>query len=83
MTNQNTIDGASIGRRIRAARFVRGMTMRALADESGVFYRTLMELENGKTQHPNARTVQRIAQALGVEVTALLVGNEDGDAIAE
>ena len=64
MLNQQT---ESLGQQLRAARYARKMTLRELAERSGVHFVTLSRFENGSTDL-GARRLNRVAQALGLEV---------------
>ncbi|GAB4458924.1 MAG: cupin domain-containing protein [Anaerolineales bacterium] len=69
---------AQVGRRLRAVRVSRGLSMRALAEQSNLNVNTLSLIENGRTS-PSVSTLQAIAQALQVPVTAFF----DGDSADE
>jgi transcriptional regulator with XRE-family HTH domain len=60
-----------IGRRIRVLRTEHGWTQAMLADHAAVAREHLSELENGKKEL-GVRTLERIAEALGVEPFELL-----------
>jgi transcriptional regulator with XRE-family HTH domain len=62
-------------RRLRELRRLRVLTLRELEEESGVSYNTIWRLENG---HRQARpsTIRRLAAALGVEASELVVAGE-------
>lgn len=59
------------GERVRILRDRAGLTMRALAERSGVHVSTICATEIGKTQ-ARVETLQSLAAALGVTVAALL-----------
>ena len=59
------------GERVRILRDRAGLTMRALAERSGVHVSTICATEIGKTQ-PRVETLRALAAALGVTVAALL-----------
>ena len=63
--------------RLRELRRLRVLTLRELEEESGVSYNTIWRLENG---HRQARpsTIRRLAAALGVEPSELVVAGEGG-----
>lgn len=58
--------------KLRELRQLRVLTLRELEEESGVSYNTIWRLENG---HRQARpsTIRRLAAALGVEASELVV----------
>jgi transcriptional regulator with XRE-family HTH domain len=58
-----------VGRRLRDLRAERGLSIRALAKESGLNFNTLSLIENGKTS-PNVSTLQQLATTLNVPITA-------------
>ena len=63
------------GQRLRQLRVERALTLRALAERSGVSYDTINKLELG--QRPaRLSTIRKPADALGVEPTELMKGEE-------
>lgn len=58
-----------VGRRLRDLRTKRGYSLRALADRSSLNVNTLSLVENGKSS-PSVSTLQQLAQALGVPLSA-------------
>lgn len=58
-----------VGKRLRDLRIRRGYSLRSLADRSGLNINTLSLVENGKTS-PSVSTLQQLALALGVPITA-------------
>ena len=58
----------SFGKRIRSFRGRAGITQRELAERAGVSVRVLRDVENGRVHRPQARTVRRLADVLGVDV---------------
>ncbi|WP_189193384.1 helix-turn-helix domain-containing protein [Micromonospora fulviviridis] len=63
----------AVGRRIRALREERGMSLSTLARLAGVGKATLSGLENG-TRNPTLETLYAITAQLGVPLTAVLSG---------
>jgi transcriptional regulator with XRE-family HTH domain len=63
------------GQRLRQLRVERALSLRALAERSGVAFDTINKLELG---HRPARlaTIRKLADALGVEPKALMKGDE-------
>jgi transcriptional regulator with XRE-family HTH domain len=59
----------SVGHRLRELRAARGLSIRALAEQSGLNVNTLSMIENGKTS-PSVSTLQQVATALGAPITA-------------
>jgi transcriptional regulator with XRE-family HTH domain len=61
-----------VGARLRMLRAGAGLSIRALAERSGLNVNTLSLIENGKTS-PSVSTLQQLAGALGVPVTEFFV----------
>ena len=61
-----------VGARLRMLRAGAGLSIRALAEMSGLNVNTLSLIENGKTS-PSVSTLQQLAGALGVPVTEFFV----------
>ncbi|MBE1877600.1 helix-turn-helix domain-containing protein [Myceligenerans pegani] len=66
---------AKVGRRIRALRTARGMSLTALAATAGIGKGSLSELETGR-RNPTLDTLYAVAGPLGVPM-AELVGDDD------
>jgi transcriptional regulator with XRE-family HTH domain len=65
------------GQRLRQLRVERALTLRALAERSGVSYDTINKLELG--QRPaRLSTIRKLADTLGVEPRELMKGEDDG-----
>ncbi len=63
------------GQRLRQLRVERALTLRALAERSGVSYDTINKLELG--QRPaRLSTIRKLADTLGVEPKELMKGEE-------
>jgi transcriptional regulator with XRE-family HTH domain len=58
-----------VGRCLRKLRTRRGLTIRSLAEQSGLNVNTLSLIENSKTS-PSVSTLQQLASALDVPITA-------------
>jgi len=69
--NQNTPSPMDIdvGARLREIRAERGVSIRALAEKSGLNVNTISLIENGKSS-PSVSTLQQAAAALDVPITA-------------
>ena len=61
--------GVSVGHRLQELRNMQGLSIRALAEVSGLNFNTLSLIENEKTS-PNVSTLQQLATALQVPITA-------------
>lgn len=59
----------NIGHRLQELRMMQGLSIRALAESSGLNFNTLSLIENEKTS-PNVSTLQQLAAALQVPITA-------------
>lgn len=59
----------SLGNRLRELRRQQGLSLRALAEKSGLSANTLSLIENGKTS-PSVATLQQIALALNIPITS-------------
>jgi transcriptional regulator with XRE-family HTH domain len=59
----------NVGYQLRKLRLERGLSIRALAELSGLNVNTLSLIENSKTS-PSVSTLQQLAGALGVPITA-------------
>lgn len=66
---------ASIGSRIRIKRKNQGLTLKELAERSGISFGYLSDLERGR-QEPPLRTIRKIAKGLETDLQALLDGIE-------
>jgi transcriptional regulator with XRE-family HTH domain len=67
-----TVDGPSIGRRIRAYRQVGDLSLNALSERAKVSKGYLSQLENGSASNPSIDTLSRIASALQLSVEELV-----------
>jgi transcriptional regulator with XRE-family HTH domain len=61
-----------LSRRVRELRYAKGWGPEELAKRAKISRDTLYHIERGGTHKPQRRTLQRIAQALGVSLEALL-----------
>jgi transcriptional regulator with XRE-family HTH domain len=64
----------NIGQRVRFLREECGLTLRALADKSGLAVNTLSLIENGKSS-PSVSTLQKVSTALQVPIVAFFLLN--------
>lgn len=62
-------ESIDVGHQLRELRTGRGLSIRTLAEVSGLNVNTLSLIENGKTS-PSVSTLQLLATALGVPITA-------------
>ncbi|WP_406234181.1 helix-turn-helix domain-containing protein [Nocardia sp. NBC_01009] len=65
--------GAQLGDRLRNIRKRRGLTQRELADRSGVSVQLIQLLEQGGQETTRTETARKLATALRVETSALIV----------
>ena len=66
---KQTAQSIDVGGRLRELRTSQGLSIRFLAELSGLNFNTLSLIENGKTS-PSVGTLQHLAQALRVPITA-------------
>jgi len=71
----------NVGQRLRELRNERKLSIRALAERSGLNVNTFSLIENGKTS-PSVSTLQQIAAALEVPITAFFETNAPKNSIA-
>src|SRR4051812_30959577 len=62
----------TLAQRIRDCRYTRGWGPDELASRASISRTALYQIESGKTEHPRAGTLRRIAEALSVSTEALL-----------
>jgi transcriptional regulator with XRE-family HTH domain len=65
----------NVGRRLRELRAARGLSIRALAEQSGLNVNTLSLIENQRTS-PSVSTLQQLAQTLQVSISAFFETNQ-------
>lgn len=64
---------ADFGKRLRQLRLEKGLTLRSLAEASGVDFTYLSKIENGKLGYsPSADTIRAFARALSCDSLELL-----------
>lgn len=68
-TDANDCNQVNVGRHLRELRSKSRLSIRSLADQSGLNVNTLSLIENGKTS-PSVGTLQQLASALNVPITA-------------
>lgn len=66
-----------IGDKLRETRKRALLTQQQLADRSGVGVTTIIRIERNQVE-PHARTIRKLAKALGVEPHELLKGESNG-----
>jgi transcriptional regulator with XRE-family HTH domain len=72
-----TVDGVGIGSRVRALREGMDLSLRDLAERSGVSAPMLSQVERGETS-PTLQVANRIAEGLELRLSQLLRLDEDG-----
>lgn len=65
---------AEFGRRVRALRRERGKSMEKLAWEADMSYRTLSDIELGRTPSPGLQIILKIAAALDADPSEFVTG---------
>jgi transcriptional regulator with XRE-family HTH domain len=68
--------GPYVGERLRAARFGRGVSIRALARDLGVSASLISQIETGKSQ-PSVSTLYAMTTALGISVEDVFAAAQD------
>lgn len=68
-TSENGDFSGHVGRSLRRLRAERGLSIRALSEQSGLNVNTISLIENSKTS-PSVSTLQQIANALNFPITA-------------
>lgn len=71
-TRRNGVSNMEFGDRLRMIRKKKGLSLRALASKAGLSASYLSDLERGTRGAPTAPVLERLADALGVSVDALL-----------
>ncbi len=66
-----------IGDKLRETRKRALLTQQQLAEKSGVGVTTIIRIERNQVE-PQARTIRKLAEALGVEPHELLKGEDNG-----
>jgi transcriptional regulator with XRE-family HTH domain len=69
LNQQDVGAGVLVGQKLREIRTSQGLSLRALAELSGLNVNTLSLVENGKSS-PSVSTLQQMAQALKVPISA-------------
>jgi transcriptional regulator with XRE-family HTH domain len=69
INSENDDLSVNVGRCLRELRAARGLSIRALAEQSGLNVNTISLIENGKTS-PSVSTLQQIANALKLPINA-------------
>jgi len=80
-TSASTLPEVNVGQRLRELRLECGLSIRALAERSGLNVNTFSLIENGKTS-PSVSTLQQIAAALEVPITAFFETNAPKNRVA-
>ncbi len=75
--------GANVGERLREVRKRRGLSQRELANESGVSLSLIRKLEQGEREDTRLETVRRLAAALRVPTTQLVVASRAEDDVVD
>ncbi len=72
----------TVGARVRQARDRLNWEQQDLSDRSKVPIQTLKDIERGKTKAPRAKTLNALAEALGVEAGFLRTGEDPPNFVA-
>ncbi|GGW15150.1 hypothetical protein GCM10018980_40180 [Streptomyces capoamus] len=71
MTNH---DAKSLGDRIKTARLAQQLSVRQLAMRAGLHHGYIARLESGEKTNPSTEALQKIADALSIDVQQILSG---------
>ncbi len=74
----STVKALSIGVNIRRYRVAEGLTLKELAERSGVSIATISKIENGRISG-GFETIYKIARGLGVLVTEIIIEDTGGE----
>ncbi|MHC4917765.1 MAG: cupin domain-containing protein [Planctomycetota bacterium] len=77
-TQPESIPDADVGTRLRELRSSRGLSLRALAESSGVTASALSQIENGKNS-PSVSTLKKVLGALGTTLGEFFAQEEPPD----
>jgi len=66
------MDEVGLGKSLQRARQSVGITQQELCQRAGLSYSTLAKIERGAIKSPSIFTIQRISQALGIDLNQLL-----------
>jgi transcriptional regulator with XRE-family HTH domain len=72
------VDDVSLAERVKALRLDQGLSRAKLANEAGLSYTFIQQLETGTRRDPGVRNVAQLAKVFGITVDRLL-GAEDAD----
>jgi transcriptional regulator with XRE-family HTH domain len=65
-------ENETLGQRLRARRVDRGWSLRELADMTGISYTHLAKLERDGVPYPGYRTIEKLADTLGMTKDQLM-----------
>ena len=77
-SNKGLVNTSELGRAIKRRREDLNLSLRDVADETGVSASTLSRIENG-TGKPDADNIARLTQWLNVPVERIMGGHRSGD----
>lgn len=75
-------DNVNFGERVRGLRHEQGISLKDLAERAGLDKGYLSQIETGKRPNPSVHLARRIADALGVDLGALIGGGAAGETVA-
>lgn len=75
------MDLSTVSANLKKIRKEKKLTLRELAEKSGVSNSYLSQLENGKTKNPTTEVLQKIASGLDVNFVDLIISEQDKNAI--
>lgn len=70
--NNNSEEKCTLGRALRQARELCGLTLRQIEDATGVSNAYLSQLENDKIKKPSANVLYKLSQIYGMKIEVFL-----------
>ena len=61
-----------LARRLKELRKQKGWSQQKLAEKTGLAFNTITKIEQGLAEHPNLKTILKIADIFGVSIDQLL-----------
>ena len=81
MTDQQPVEGASVGSTLRELRRERGWTLRRLRQETGISIPYLSMIERDDVSRPSREKLEVIAEALGADPSEVLREHDKADLV--
>ncbi len=61
-----------LARKLKELRKQKGWSQQKLAEKTGLAFNTITKIEQGLAEHPNLKTILKIADTFGVSIDELL-----------